>query len=83
MIRNEAIENFFWPSKPKAEVGALGRAGRVLHWIALFFASFWLLGAVFSFNSPGTDITLGYLCAGAGVFTAQLGRGARYILAGE
>jgi hypothetical protein len=75
--------SFFWPMKPKTDPGVLGRLGRLLHWIFLACAAFliglnaypWLAGTDTSGEAPVWTIL------GAIIFL--LGRGVRYVLAGE
>ncbi len=83
--------SFFWPTNLKADPGALARLGRVLHWIALILAA----GLIWAGWSVGVShleyelLTWTWIMRAMGpwlvgaVLVAQLGRGLRYIFAGE
>ena len=69
---------FFWPLKLKAEPSALGRFGRVLHWLGIAIAVAWLWVGVTT-ESEG-DLSFA-ASMGAGFY--MTGRALRYILSGE
>lgn len=73
--------NFIWPTKLNPNPGALGRAGRVLHWTGLLLGAPWVALAVGIAARDGDWGILGL--ALVGVPFALGGRGLRYILAGE
>jgi hypothetical protein len=75
-----------WPSRTSAEPSAFGRLGRVGHWLGLFIAALFALGAATRFvnlpNDDGTPVLVGMLI-GLAVITYFAGRAFRYILAAE
>jgi hypothetical protein len=77
--------SFIWPTTRNPDPGAIGRLGRVLHWVGLILglAIFGLCVAWAADDGPDQYAPL--MIAGA-VFLAALalaGRGLRYILAAE
>lgn len=74
--------NILWPTDRDYDPGCLGRLGRVLHW-TFTAISVGLVGLGFSFLEP-VDITDGAWAAfGSAAGFYAVGRGIRYILAGE
>lgn len=76
--------SFFWPSHVGSSPGFRGRLGRLIHWVAAAY----LIGiAIFiaSFQAgDGPDVTIGKVAMIAAFLPLYLlGRGFRYLLAGE
>jgi hypothetical protein len=64
----------------------LGRAGRVLHWLALSFGALWLaIGVYAGLTSDSPQARAWGFSIGGGVFliSALLGRALRYVLSAE
>lgn len=73
----------FWPSDVKSEPNAVARAGRVLHWTFLGFAVVWLGLAALIVAEGGADSGYPVILIPFAAISAAIGRGLRYILAGE
>lgn len=73
---------FFWPAHLNNQVTAPIRAGRVAHWLGLIvgvLVALLAVGAVGGGYSNPATYPIGLI----GLIPAQIGRGVRYILAGE
>ena len=70
---------FFWPVAPAPNPGAIARLGRVAHWAALAVAAgLVLLGLLSDMEADERVLPLA-----AAVIVASIGRGTRYVMAGE
>lgn len=77
-----SLLSILWPTDTHYEPGCIGRLGRVLHW-AFTAISVGLVGLGFSLVDP-VNITDGAWAAfGAAAGFYAVGRGIRYIMAGE
>lgn len=70
---------FFWPSRLRPEAGAIGRLGRLAHWVGLLWAA---VIAGFGVYYLGQSLQAAWAFLIALAF-AQAGRAVRYVLAGE
>lgn len=79
--------NFLWPANSKTETTALGRIGRVLHWlftaaaIALIAGGLAVLPSLLNPYSNAGGAALGFAGGAVGVYL--FGRALRYIMSNE
>lgn len=74
---------FFWPVATKPDSDAMVRLGRVCHWAGLLLGAPFLLFLGFIFDTSAYPNQGAALLALLSLIPAQIGRGLRYILAGE
>lgn len=74
--------NLIWPTNPRLDVGAVGRLGRVMHWLFAAMALAFVVGGASAIGTPPLGNALAAIGFGGGG-CLLFGRALRYILAGE
>lgn len=73
--------NFFWPKYTKIGATPGVRVGRLLHWCGLAVAAFFAFGATLHLVDGSFNNFFGFI--GIALVPAMIGRGLRYLFAGE
>jgi hypothetical protein len=75
-----------WPGHAKPEPTFSGRLGRLLHWVSLGLAAMWTVMATVIALEDGASANNAVsliACLGLAALAAIIGRGLRYLVAGE
>ena len=76
------MPNLFWPRALSPDAGPSGLIGRTIHWLGVALAGAVLVTAL-GFAVDGWATPLAAALAAGAVAMAMVGRGVRYLLAGE